>query len=72
MRLLVRAGLAAVAAVTFVATPAAASSNDPIGEPGGECDGVVDAGCYVSDPGPKGPYSCTGWVAGICILEWAP
>lgn len=71
MRLLLRAGLAAAATVALSATPASAT-HDPLIELGGECNGVVDAGCYVTDPGPKGPYSCTGWVAGICILEWAP
>ena len=70
MRLLLRAGLAAAAAVTLVAGPAAASGDPLVGDPGGECDGAVDWGCYVSDP--TGPYSCTAYVAGVCILKWAP
>jgi len=71
MRVLLRTGLAAVAAVTLFATPAAASSGDPLGELGGECDGLVDIGCHVNDP--SGPYSCTVYVApSICPLKWAP
>ena len=65
MRLLVAA---AAALVLAAAVPASAR---PLYEPGGECNGVVDHGCYVTDP-VEGPYSCTVWTSGICILKHAP
>jgi len=65
MRRLATLTLAAAAAATF-AVPANAAINPR------DCGGDVTIGpCVVRDP--NGSYTCTvGYVAGICIFEWAP
>lgn len=65
MRRLATLALAATAATSF-AVPAQAAVNPR------NCGGDVTVGpCVVRDPG--GSYTCMlGYVAGICLGQWAP